>query len=100
VPADFTHYPGLSTADLTTQLAVVVSELFNAYHEVGSTQASERQARVQGFLRSTETSVAGRERDAEAQSMHLTVTLYELQGRIKALTEERDLLRLLLDDRK
>lgn len=97
---DFSQYDIWSGEQLTHHLCLVTEQLVNGYLELGSAQAAERQARVRGFLESTETSVAGRERDAEAQSMHLTIALYELQGRIKALTEERDLLRLLLDDRE
>ena len=95
--ADFSGYPEKDRRWLVDQLALVTSELYNALVVYGCSQAQERTARVRGFLSSSETSIAGRERDAEAQALHLTVSLFELDARIKALTEERDLLRLLLD---
>lgn len=94
---DISNYALQPNEWLRRQLCLVAEQLTVAYAELGSSQAAERQGRVRSYLASQETSVAGKERDAEAQTMHLTIALYEVNARIKALTEERDLLRLLLD---
>lgn len=95
--ADFSDYPHQNKGWIRNQLALVCTELYNALIVHGMVQGQERTARVKAFLASQETSVSGRERDAEAQSLHLAVSLFETGARIKALYEERDLLRLLLD---
>jgi hypothetical protein len=93
---DFSNYVVESEPWLLKQLTRVVSELYNAYVIYGTTQGQERSARIRGFLQSSETTVAGRERDAEAHALHLTVELHRMQAQIKALSEERDLLLVLL----
>lgn len=95
--ADFSKYPQQSWGWLEDRLAEVASQLANAFEMLASAQSSERSARVSAFMSSLEPSVAGRERDAEAQSLGQYTAVMETQGRIKALTEERDLLRLLLN---
>lgn len=98
--ADFSTYTQKPRDWLIRQLAVVVSEIYNAHIIHGSTLQQEKSARVHGFMRSEETTVSGRERDAEAQALPLTLGLYEMQAQIRALTEERDLLLLLIGERR
>lgn len=98
--ADFTQYPKKDREWLLYQYSVVVSELYNAHIVWGSTVQQEKSARVHGFMASEETTVSGRERDAEAQALPLTLGLYEMQAQIRALTEERDLLLLLIGERR
>ncbi len=98
--ADFTSYTTKPKDWLLSQLAIVVSEIYNAHIVHGATLQSEKSARVRGFMASEETTVSGRERDAEAQALPLTLGLYEMQAQIRALTEERDLLLLLIGERR
>jgi len=93
---NFQTYQSMTQKQLLSQLTLVASELANAHIIYASTLQQEKSARVRGFATSGESSVSGRERDAEAQALPLTLGLYEMQGQIRALQEEKELLLLLV----
>lgn len=94
---DFTGYPSKGRDGLVEILCDVTSQLVGLAEELAMIQAAEKRARAQGFMGSSSETLGGRERDAEFNSLDLTCTVFELRGRIRALEEERDLLRLLID---
>lgn len=96
--SDFRNYQSASRSALIGRLCGVTSELANAHLIWAASVQGEKSARIQGFMRSQETTVTGRERDAEAQSLALALGVVELLGSIRALVEERDLLRFLLGE--
>lgn len=78
-----------SLGDLADQLA-------DKHRELAFVRAEEVRARVNAWQSSTETSVSGREHDMTANAVDFTAHLFEIQGEIAALTEQRDHLRLVL----
>lgn len=98
--ADFSAYIEKTADELLARLASLTSELANAHIMLGTSLQQEKSARVMGFMRSQETTVAAKERDAESQALASYTSVVELKASILALTEERDLLRLLIEDRR
>lgn len=98
VTQDFSKYYLLSRQELTGKLCMVSSELANVHLIYATTLQAEKSARIHGFLHSEATSVSGKERDAEVQSLHLSLEVIELMGQIKAIQEEKDLLVFLLGE--
>ena len=93
---DFTGYYLLPTEDLTALYCAVAGKLANLHEEAAMVFSTERRAKGDGFVRSTESSVAGREREADFHALESTTTLFELRGEIAALQEELATLKLLL----
>ena len=93
---DFTGYYLLPAADLRALYCAVAGNLANLHEEAAMVFSTERRAKVDGFVRSAETSVAGREREADFHALESTTTLFELRGEIAALQEELATLKLLL----
>lgn len=81
---------------LLDRLAVVCSDLASAYLAWAYTARSEKEAKVHGFMQSQAGTIAGKERDADSQALSFSVELLHLTADIKALTEERDFILLLL----
>ena len=93
---DFTGYYLLSVEELRSLYCAVAGKLANLHEEAAMVFSTERQSKVRGFAASAETSVAGREREAELHALESTTTLFELRGEIAALQEELATVRILL----
>ena len=93
---DFTGYHLLPSEDLRALYCAVAGKLANLHEEAAMVFSSERRAKVEGFMKSQEGSVAGREREADFHALESTTTLFELRGEIAALQEELGSLKILL----
>ena len=93
---DFTGYHLLPGEELKSLYCAVAGKLANLHEEAAMVFSSERQAKVRGYAASIETSIAGRERDAELHALESTTTLFELRGEIAALQEELATIKILL----
>lgn len=93
---DFTRYFTLTDTELRTRFCKVASDLANMHEELAMVFSDERRAKVEGFHRSQEQSVAGREREADLHALESTTTVFELRGRVAALQEEVGVLKMLL----
>jgi hypothetical protein len=93
---DFTGYHLLPPEDLKSLYCAVAGKLANLHEEAAMVFSTERRAKVEGFMRSQESSVSGREREADLHALESTTTLFELRGEIVALQEELGTLRMLL----
>lgn len=94
---EFRAYLEQSNEKLTLRFLDVAAELAGLAEEIAMVHADERQEKVRGFHRSEEHTVSARERDADAQALNATITLFQLRGRAEALREEKEVLRFLLD---
>lgn len=79
------------------RLEEIARELIGLYQQHAMILGDEVRAKVEGFQRSQETSVSGRERDGQWQGLEATVQAFKVQGQIKALQEERDMLRFRVE---
>jgi hypothetical protein len=95
---DFTSLLYSTREGRLERLATVQGELAGLYEEQAMLWSQEKRAKIEGFLRSEESSVAGREREADASALDITATAFEVRGAIMALEAERDLIYKLLGD--
>jgi hypothetical protein len=93
---DFSGYHLLPRGDVMALYCAVAGKLANLHEEAAMVFSTERRAKVEGFIKSVESSVAGREREADFHALESTTTLFELRGEIAALQEELATLKLLL----
>ena len=94
---DFTGYHLLPVEEIKALYCAVAGKLANLHEEAAMVFSTERRAKVDGFVRSQESSVAGREREADFHALESTTALFELRGEIAALQEELGTLKILLD---
>lgn len=95
---DFTRYFALTRTELRIRYCKVATDLANTHEELAMVLSDERRAKVEGFHKSHEQSVAGREREADLHALESTTTVFELRGRVAALQEEVGVLKMLLGD--
>lgn len=93
---DFTDYITLPVDKLLHRLGQVCSDLAGTYEEHAFTKSSEIQAKAAAWGNSNIESVTAREKTAVYSAASITSTLMDLEGKIKALIEERDYLRMLV----
>ncbi len=86
--------------DLVSHLCDITEHLAKLYEEVAFTRSTEHRAKMEAWSISTESSVTAREKAGSINSIESTIGLWELEAQIKALVEERDLIRLLLEMRR
>ena len=83
-------------SQLTERLSDAWRELAGLYEERATTQQAYLSAKVDGYWRSSEQSVSGREREAERIASPNRNAVYDVEGQIAALEAERDFLLWLL----
>ena len=93
---DFTGYYTLTVPELRVRYCQTASDLANLHMEVAMVVGQERRAKVEGFMHSQESSVSGREREADFSALELTTTVFELRGQLAAKQEELGVLQMLL----
>jgi hypothetical protein len=93
----FERFLDLPGDELRRHLAVAQDDLARLYRELAFVQTEGARAKVNGFMRSAETTVAGRERDAASHAMESVCAEFDIRGQIAALNEEKQLLLLLLE---
>lgn len=76
-------------------MAVVVGELADLHEEYAMVESDRLRARASGLMTPADTEAA-RSRYADQASLNPLTEAVEIKGRIQALTEERDYLRILL----
>lgn len=91
---DFSLYLNQPPAILARELARVVGEFATAQEELGASRAGYENAYVHTMMDGGD-SVAERERNARANSLHLRVAVIEVEARIEVLRLEESLLRFL-----
>lgn len=82
---------------LMARLVEVSEQLANAHYEMASVAQAEKQLKSNAFNDSGETTVAGKERYAEAVAMDMTCAVFDVRAQIAALSEERDCIITLLE---
>lgn len=86
----------MQLSDLLARLGEIATELAEAHNELATLLSAEVEGRVQAWASSQETSIQGRDRQAQAVVVPLTQDIFRLKANIKALEEERDHKRLLV----
>lgn len=94
---EFVKYLGMPRGKIVMRYTEVIAELASLAQELATVYASEREAKVEAFARSEANTIAGRERDADLNSLPLTVEAFRLRGMVQALEYEKTLIELLLD---
>lgn len=87
-----------SRSQLRMCLAQTICSLHAATREVGILTAQLHRARVHAWNRSLATSVAAREKDAEAETIDLFCALTDSRSEVACLELERDLYRTFLSE--
>jgi hypothetical protein len=90
-------YPGLNPAELRYELGLVVSRLAGSYTELSAVKVQYLWLYHQGYKASIETSVSGREHDAEMAAVAVKEDELTLEGNIASLSVLRDLLVTLVE---
>lgn len=93
---DFAGYVSFGNDQRVARLLEVVTELCGLAQEVAMVRVAERRAKAKAWEECEETSVAGRDRYADKYALDLTCSVWEIQGDIRALEEEKWLLGYLL----
>lgn len=78
------------------RLDIVSKELRGLYIDHSQLVIAEHQAKAAAYMNSRETSASGRASDATHFSVDQSVEVLEIWGRIRALEEERDHLRFVI----
>ena len=81
---------------LLSRLAEIVDELVSLYYEARMSVVEERRAYNDAFQHSVESSIAGRQRDAEMQSFYAWEAVQEVNAQIKQRIEERELIKEIM----
>jgi hypothetical protein len=82
---------------LTWRLVEVACDLTECYKQLHDATLEERRCRQKVFVDATESSVAARERSADIASFAQWAAVQDIKTDIQDLTEERDLIRFLLE---
>jgi hypothetical protein len=90
-------YLAMERVELVDAYAEVLQQLAILAVEVADAKVAERRAEMDGFRRSEESSVSGRERDARLNALDMTCEVWERQSEEKALLAEKELIVWLLD---
>jgi hypothetical protein len=88
-------YALLTDSERATEYEQICRELSGAHTELAEIKIQHNWLYLRGYKDSTETSVSGRERDAEMASVAIREDEFRLEGQISSLTVIRDLLVLL-----
>lgn len=96
---DWTTYVDLAPPDLLQRLSEVTQALAQLHIEYGQVRAQEKRAKVDGYNRSGETSVTGRQYAADTNAVTITETVFSLEAQIKECQEEQGLLKMILERR-
>lgn len=92
-------YLSLSKIDLLSHLGVIMLEIADLHNQIGFARSSELQAKSAAWSAASlsESSVTAREKTATYSASSITSTLYDLEGRLRSLSEQRDYLILLVE---
>lgn len=86
---NFADFLTWDAPNLLHHLADVTQSLSETELELGYTRAGELQARLDGYLKSREGSVTGRDLDSKFAAVTHTSSLLELEARVRSLIEEK-----------
>lgn len=89
-------YPGLERSALIERLADVTTQLASLTEAWWTMQADEVRTKAEAFIDSTAESIAGKERDVNLATYHISASVLETRGQVDALKEERNYLVLLI----
>lgn len=76
---------------MNPRLVQLTHDLIRAHKELGMLLAQEHRAKIETWVRSEATTIAARDREADAAALEITCAIHELRGQIKALELEREL---------
>jgi hypothetical protein len=93
---DFRAYASYDTDQLVSRLVEVVTELCGLAQEHAMIRVAERRAKAKAWQECEESAVSARDRYADQFALDLTCNVWEIQGDIRALEEEKWLLGYLL----
>lgn len=89
-------YPEWERTELLARLSQVVTQIFGLTQEWWQMQADECRTKSEAYMNSNAESVAGKTRDVELATYHVTSSILETRGQLESLKEERNFLLLLL----
>lgn len=86
----------LTRIEALAQLELATKELAACHRELAQVLMAEREGRVRSYLQSDETSVSGRDRQADVNVLDLTLDMLKIKGEIAALEADRDYLGMVI----
>lgn len=89
-------YPDWDRPRLLARLGEIVAELSSLQRDYYRMQADETRTKADAFIGSMEQTIAGKTRDVELATYHITSSILEVRGEVEALREERNFIILLL----
>ena len=95
---NFTPYLSWTDDDIWLRYSEVCSELANLHIELATMKAQEHRLKVNEFWQDQSSSVAARNRAADAAAAETTSSIMECEGRIKSLYEEQQFIEHLVKD--
>jgi hypothetical protein len=93
----WSEYPTLSRDQLLARLTNVARELSETYTELGYTQAEEFKLKADQWFNPREPSVTGRQSDTHYAAVTQSISIIELECRVKSMVEEKLLILKLLE---
>lgn len=96
--SDFGAYLDWDRDKRQARYAEVMAQLASLHEENAMVRSQEKEARVKGFVTSEGNTIKEREREADYDSLPLTLEVFRLQGEMAALTAEREFIEYLLED--
>lgn len=91
------RYFPLKRDELIFRLIEVTAELCSLHRELHDAVVEERRLRFKAFQASIDTSIAAKDRAADIESYGIWVAVQDCKAQIADYTEERDLIRLLIE---
>lgn len=86
------RYFGTDQSLLIKRYIEVVANLASLHIENQTALVEERKTRSHAYYQSSEVSIAGKDRDADAASLDCWIAVQETKAQINELAEERDML--------
>lgn len=84
-------------SSIIQRLSDISTELASLYIEEAATFAHEYESKLRAWFGSQESTIAARDKESAFHALQPSLDLIHLKGQIRALSEERDQLRLELD---
>lgn len=93
------EYPIWERPQLIERLAEVELQLVTILQDYYRMQADETRSKSESWLDSPEQTIAGKQRDVDLATYHVTASILEVRGELESLKEERTFILFLLGDK-
>lgn len=91
-------YPSASKLAIVLRLADIVQELVGLYDELAVSKVSEHRAKMEAWAESNDSTATGRVQYASYKATSSTLSVIEIESRIRALDEEKWFIQRLIDN--